>query len=308
MTLARLQRLPGRTPPRRRPGRAGWLDWMIVPTLVILAAVIGYPVVRAIMLSFQHYKPLTGAPARYNGLSNYHTLFRDPLFWQSLQNTVVYTFGSVIIATVIGLGFAVLTENLSGRWRYVRSVLLTPWAVPVIVVAFLFRYMFDTNAGVVNAVLQHLGIIHTQVAWLSDSTWAMPVVMLSNIWTAIPFFFLIFTAALASVPEEVVEAARVDRAGAWLMLARIKLPYLRGPALIAILITVINNFNDFTKIWSMTEGGPGYSTTTLVVYVYRLAFTSFDMGYASAIGVVWLVLLVIFAIFYIRVLQRRTAA
>lgn len=281
---------------------------MIVPTLVVLAAVVGYPVVRAILLSFQQYKPLTGAPARYTGLSNYHLVFSDPIFWQSLQNTVVYTFGTVVIATLLGLLFAVLTENLGGRWRYVRSVLLTPWAVPLIVVAFLFRYMFDTNAGVVNAVLIHLGIIHTNVAWLTSSAWAMPTVMVANIWTAIPFFYLIFTAALASVPEQVVEAARVDRAGPWTMLARIKLPYLRGPALIAILITVINNFNDFAKIWSMTEGGPGYSTTTLVIYVYRLAFTSFDMGYASAIGVVWLVLLVIFAVFYIRLLQRRSAA
>lgn len=281
---------------------------MIVPTLVILAAVIGYPIVRAILLSFQNYKPLTGAPATYTGLTNYHLLFSDPVFWQSLQNTVVYTFGTVIIATLLGLAFAVLTENLPGRWRYLRSLLLTPWAVPLIVVAFLFRYMFDTNAGVVNAVLLHLRIIHTDVGWLTSSAWAMPTVMVANIWTVIPFFYLIFTAGLASVPEDVVEAARVDRAGPWTMLTRIKLPYLRGPALIAILITVINNFNDFAKIWAMTQGGPGYSTTTLVVYVYRLAFTSFDMGYASTIGVVWLILLVIFAIFYIRILQRRPAA
>lgn len=292
---------------RRASGRTPWFDWMMAPTLIILAVVIGYPIVRAILLSFERYKPLSGLPAKSVGLNNYHELFHDPVFWTSLTNTAVYTFGSVAIAALLGLVLALLTENLSGGWRYVRSILLTPWAVPLIVVAFLFRYMFDQDAGVVNAVLHHLGLIHSNVHWLTSSTWAMPSVMIANIWTATPFFFLIFTAGLASVPTEVIEAARVDRANAWSMVTRIKLPYLRGSALVAVLIMVINNFNDFAKIWSMTEGGPGYSTSTLVVYVYRLAFTSFNMGYASAVGVVWLLLLVIFAIFYIRLLQRKSS-
>lgn len=279
---------------------------MVVPTLIILAGVIGYPIVRAILLSFQRYKPLTGLPAQNNGLTNYREVYHDPIFWQSLENTVVYTFGSVAIATLLGLTLALLTENLPGRWRHLRTVLLTPWAVPLIVVAFLFRYMFDADSGVVNALLKDLGLIHSNVHWLTSSTWAMPSVMIANIWTAIPFFFLIFTAGLASVPNEVIEAARVDRAGTWAMITRIKLPYLWQSALIAVLIMIINNFNDFAKIWSMTEGGPGYSTTTLVVYVYRLAFSSFNMGYASAIGVVWLALLVLFAIFYIRLLRRNS--
>jgi multiple sugar transport system permease protein len=277
---------------------------MILPTVVILAGVIGYPIVRSVMLSFQKYKPLTGLPAQGVGTSNYHEVFNDPIFWQSLRNTLVYTFGSVVLATVFGLALALLTENLPGRWRYVRAVLLTPWAVPLIVVAFLFRYMFDQDSGVVNSVLRGLGIVHSNVHWLTSSTWAMPAVMMANIWTAVPFFYLIFTAGLASVPNEVVEAARVDRAGVWSMVAKIKLPYLRQSGLIAVLIMVINNFNDFAKIWSMTEGGPGYSTTTLVVYVYRLAFSSFNIGYASAIGVVWLVLLMVFAVFYVRLMRK----
>jgi multiple sugar transport system permease protein len=278
---------------------------MILPTLIILAVVIGYPIVRAIMLSFQRYKPLSGVPAQGVGFNNYKELYHDPLFTEALKLTAVYTFGSVAIAVVIGLALALLTENLKGGWRYVRSILLTPWAVPLIVVAFLFRYMFDQDSGVVNEVLRHLGLIHANIHWLTSSTWAMPAVMVANIWTQIPFFFLIFTAGLASVPNEVIEAARVDRASTWAMITRIKLPYLWGPALVAVLIMVINNFNDFAKIWAMTEGGPGYSTSTLIIYVYRLAFTSFNMGYASTVGVIWLVLLVIFAVFYIRLLQKK---
>ncbi len=281
---------------------------MITPTLVILAVVIGYPIVRAILMSFQRYKPLTGLPATGTGLTNYREVFGDPIFWESLRNTAVYTFGSVAVSALFGLVLALLTENLGGRWRYVRSLLLTPWAVPLIVVAFLFRYMLDQDYGVVNAVLHHLGIIDSNVHWLTSSAWAMPSVMLANIWTQMPFFFLIFTAGLASVPNEVIEAARIDRASVWAMVTRIKLPYLTGSALVAILISVINNFNDFAKVWAMTEGGPGYSTSTLVVYVYRLAFSSFNMGYAAAVGTIWLVLLVIFAVFYIWLLQRKSAS
>ena len=281
---------------------------MILPTVLILLVLIGYPIVRAILLSFQSYKPLAGVPAHGVGLSNYQEVFTDPTFWESLENTVIYTFGTVAIATVLGLALALITENLPGRWRSLRTVLLTPWAVPVIVTAFLFRYMFDQDAGVVNEILRVLGIVSSNVHWLTSARWAMPTVMLANIWTAIPFFFLIFTAGLASVPNEVIEAARVDRAGLGGMIFKIKMPYLWGSALIAVLIMIINNFNDFAKIWSMTSGGPGYSTTTLVIYVYQLAFTGFNMGYSAAIGVVWLILLLIFAIFYLRLLKRRSGS
>lgn len=297
-------------PPRRSGGRAGrwhWLDWMVVPSLVILAVVVGYPIVRAVLLSFQRYKVLTGLPAQPVGLGNYQQLAHDPVFWQSLRNTVVYTGVSVGVAVVIGLVLALLTENLGGPWRFIRTVLLTPWAVPMVVVAFLFRYIFDQDSGVANGILRGLGLIDSNVHWLTSSAWAMPALIVTNAWTATPFFYLIFTAALTSVPTEVVESARVDRASLASMVFRIKLPYLRGPALVAVLIMVVNSFNDFTKIWSMTEGGPGYSTSTLVIYVYRLAFSSFDMGYAAAAGVVWLVLLIVFAVFYIRLLQRRAS-
>lgn len=291
---------------RRRPGRTGWLDWMIVPTLVVLGFVIGYPIVRTVLLSFQRYKVLSGLPAKSAGASNYQQLVHDPVFWQALRNTVIYTGVSVAIAVLIGLALALITENFTGPLRYLRSILLTPWAVPLIVVAFLFRYIFDQDTGVANGILRDLGLIHSNIQWLTSSNWAMPVLIVTNAWTATPFFFLIFTAALTSVPTEVIESARVDRASTWSMIVRIKLPYLRGPALVATLIMVVNSFNDFTKIWSMTEGGPAYSTTTLVIYVYRLAFSSFDMGYAATVGVVWLVLLILFAVFYIRLLTKRT--
>lgn len=277
---------------------------MTAPALVVLALVIGYPIVRAVMLSFYHY-PLLNPFRSFIGTGNYQRLRQDPVFWQSLANTGIFTGASVVLGLLVGLVLALALERLQGPWRFVRGVLLTPWAMPVIVVAFLFQFMFDEQGGITDALLQQTGVVHNAIPWLTSPHWAMVAVIAANVWQQAPFFLLIFTAALGGVPNEVVEAARIDRARGWSMIAQVKLPYLRSAALVGALLMIIQNFNNFPLIWAMTEGGPGYSTSTLVIYVYRLAFTSYKIGYSSAIGVVWLVLLLLIAAWFIRVLRRQ---
>jgi multiple sugar transport system permease protein len=273
----------------------------MLPSLVVLAIVVGYPVVYAFLLSAQDYNLLSSESARFVGAANYRKLFADPTFRLALVNSAIYSFGSVAVSALLGLTLAFMTENLVGRGgRLVRALLLTPWAVPFVVVAFLFRYMYLQNGGAINAVLLSMGAISTPISWLNVSSLAMPAVMLTNIWVMTPFFFLLLSAALAGIPVEVIESARIDRARASSMIFRIKLPFLRNALVISSLLMTIANFNDFAKIWAMTQGGPGYSTTTLVIYVYRQAFENFAFGYASAIGVVWLLLLLVFAVAYLR--------
>jgi multiple sugar transport system permease protein len=301
----------GGSPPAvsRRPRKRGRVfDWMAIPALVVLAAVIGYPMVRAIQLSFTNTNLLNSGGNKSVGFSNYHTLFtNDPVFWQSLGHTMVYTFVSVAVAGLIGLLLALATENMGGIWRVARTLMLTPWGVPVIVVAFLFYYMFQDRGGVVNEALMNLGIIHTPILWLGNGRWAMISVIVANVWSTTPFFLLMFTAALASVPNEVVEAARVDRAGPMAMLIRIKLPYLRVAAVLGALLMVIQNFNNFPLIYAMTNGGPVNSTTTMVIYVYQLAFNQFHLGFASAVGVIWLIILLAVAAIFIRLMKESPA-
>jgi len=273
----------------------------MLPSLVLLAIIVGYPVVYTFVLSAQDYNLLSSESARFVGAANYRKLFADPVFRHALVNSAVYSFGSVAVSALLGLTLALLTESLVGRrGRVLRALLLTPWAVPFVVVAFLFRYMYLQNGGAINAVLLSAGAITTPISWLTVSSLAMPAVMLTNIWVMTPFFFLLLSAALAGIPVEVIESARVDRARASSMILRIKLPFLRKALVIGSLLMIIANFNDFAKIWAMTQGGPGYSTTTLVIYVYRQAFENFAFGYASAIGVVWLLLLLVFAVAYLR--------
>lgn len=291
-------------PVRGRSGRVPWLDWMVMPTLAVLALVVGYPVVYTLMLSVRDYNLLDIVPGGYVGAENYRSLFADPIFWRALGNTAVYTFGSVFVAALLGLVFALLLDNLVGpQFRAVRALLLVPWAVPFVVVAFLFRYMYMLNGGIVNEMLLWAGLIDDPIPWLNDAALAMPAVMVANVWAMAPFFFLLLSAALSGIPNEVIESARVDRARTWSMICHIKLPFLRNPLIVSSLLMVIANFNDFAKIWAMTQGGPGFSTTTLVIYVYRLAFENFEFGYASATGVIWLVLLLVFAVAYVRALR-----
>ena len=288
----------------RDAGLVPWIDAMVLPSVAVLAIVVGYPVVYTLLLSAQDYNLLGTTPERFVGAANYRKLLDDPTFWLSLRNTALYTFGSVAVAALIGLALALLTENVGGRrGRAVRALLLTPWAVPFVVVAFLFRYMYLQNGGAINALLLASGVIDRPISWLNVSSLALPAVMVTNVWTMTPFFFLLLAAALAAIPNEVIESARVDRARGASLIFSIKLPFLRNALLVSSLLMIIANFNDFAKIWAMTQGGPGYSTTTLVIYVYRQAFENFQIGYASAIGVVWLLLLFAFAVAYLRALR-----
>jgi multiple sugar transport system permease protein len=304
---------PGRDAPwfrrvlgRRRRGRARWFDWMIAPALVILAVVVGYPIVDSVIVSFSNYSLLYPAHA-FIGATNYRELYHDPVFWQSLRNTLIFTGASVALGMATGLVLALALERLRGPWRFLRALLLTPWAVPVIVVAFLFEFMFTNPGGITNALLSDLHIIHSPIQWLTSPGWAMVSVIIANVWTQAPFFLLIFTAALAGVPDTVIEAARIDRARTWSMITFIKLPYLRTAALVGAVLMIIQNFNNFPLIYAMTGGGPANATSTLVVYVYNLAFTSFKLGYASAIGVVWLVFLLLIVSVFVRALRARPA-
>jgi ABC-type sugar transport system permease subunit len=284
--------------------RIPWFDTMVLPSVGVLAIVVGYPVVYTLVLAAEDYNLIGTTPPRFVGPANFAKLVHDPTFWQALGNTLIYTFGSVAIAALLGLALALLTENAGGRGgRFVRALLLTPWAVPFVVVAFLFRYMYLQNGGAINALLLAAGIIDTPISWLNVASLALPAVMVTNVWAMTPFFFLLLAAALAGIPNEVIESARVDRARGASLVFGIKLPFLRNALLIGCLLMIIANFNDFAKIWAMTQGGPGYATTTLVVYVYRQAFENFAIGYASAIGVVWLLLLLVFAFAYLRALR-----
>jgi len=294
----------GVTRAARAPRRAALADAMVLPAIAVLVAVVLYPTVRAIILSAYHDDLLDPGATRLIGAANYGRLLDDAVFWVAARNTVVFTVASVSLGFLIGLGLAVATDRVPPALRWIRGALLTPWAIPVIVVAFLFRYMLDQQVGIVNFLLVHLGVLRSALPWVASPRWAMAATVLANVWSQTPFFLLMFMAALKGIPDEVRDAARIDGAGPVQEFLWITVPHLRNAMVVASLLMVIANFNNFPLIWALTGGGPVYATTTLVLYIYQLAFAQFNIGYAAAVGTVWLAVLLGLTVLYIRALGR----
>ena len=276
----------------------------ILPALLVLAAIYVYPLLKTISYSFTNYD-LVNQTNGFVGLSNYAALFTDPTFYTALINTLALGVAPMLGAFLIGFAEAlVLHEIVRGR-QLLRGLALLPWVVPQIVVAYLFKFMYNPTVGVFNVILRDLGVIHRFQPWLAHPSTAPAAVVLAYIWNETPFFMLMLLAGLQSIPLETIEAAVVDGAGWWQRLWFITLPHLRRIIAITTILTVIWNFNNFTIIWPMTEGGPANWTLTFSIWVYRQAFLNFDFGYAATIGVFWLVLLLIVTAFYLRVIGGR---
>ena len=289
--------------PRRRP-LSPLAPLFLAPAFVIMGYVVGYPLLRTFWLSVFHIELTDPDHQAFVGLGNFLALARDAAFWQSLTKTVLFTSISVAASFAFGLGFALLAGGLPERFAAVRGLMLVPWVTPAVVVGFLFLYMFDQETGVANLLLLHLHVIPHRLAWLSDATLAPAAVIVANVWSQTPFFVLMFTAGLTAIPAAQREAIRIDGARGWAEFRHLTLPYLRHIMVIASLIAIINNFSSFTVIWTMTQGGPIYATTTLAVHIYRVAFQQFKFGYGAAMGVVWMLVLLVLSVIYIRTLQR----
>jgi multiple sugar transport system permease protein len=276
----------------------------LAPAFVIMGYVVAYPLLRTVWLSLFHVELVDPDHQAFVGLENFLALAHDTTFWQSLARTLVFTSISVAVSFVFGLGFALLADGLPERLAAARGLLLVPWVTPAVVVGFLFLYMFDQEVGVVNLLLLHFHVIKHQLAWLSDANLALTAVIVANVWSQTPFFVLMFTAGLTAIPATQREAIRIDGARGWEEFWYLIVPYLRHIMVIASLIAIINNFGSFTVIWTLTQGGPVYATTTLAVQIYRVAFQQFKFGYGAAMGIVWMLVLLVLSVVYIRTLQR----
>ncbi|HKI57452.1 MAG TPA: sugar ABC transporter permease [Trueperaceae bacterium] len=271
----------------------------ILPALAVIGFIILYPLARSLSYSLTNYN-LIHRTNSFVGLQNFTLLFTDPTFYRALENTLLICIAPVVGAFLIGFAQALVLDQAIVARNFFRGLALVPWVIPQIVVAFLFNFMYNPSVGVVNVILKDLGLIHRYVPWLAHPGSAPVAVILAYIWNETPFFMLMLLAGLQSIPGDIVEAAVVDGASGLGVFRYITVPGLRRIIAISTILMVIWNFNNFTIIWPMTQGGPINATLTFVVYVYRNAFQNFNIGYAATVGVVWLVLLLILTFFYMR--------
>lgn len=277
---------------------------LITPSLVMVGLIILYPLIKSVYLSFLNYQLTDPNGISFTLFGNYIEMFHDDIFFTAFKNTMVFTLFTVVISLVLGLLMAIAIDQLPKRFTGLRGVFLVPWVIPGIVVGYLFMYMFDVEVGIINYFLKNMNLIQEYLPWLMRNDLAMIAIIVAHIWNQAPFYMLMFTAGLKAIPEDVKEAAYVEGASRWQEFWHVTLPYLKGILVITSLLMVIRNFNNFPIIFTMTGGGPVHATTTSVVYIYKLAFEQFELGYASAVGIVWVLVLLAISILYIKALQK----
>jgi ABC-type sugar transport system permease subunit len=278
----------------------------LAPFAVVASAFVVYPAAESMRLAF--YSKLPFRPTfTFVGLDNFRFILEDPVFWAAARQAVVWTLASTALQTILGVAIAILLNQAVRGITLFRGLLLFPYMVPTVVIALIWRWMFNPELGVVNATLRGTGLVTRDIYWLSDPTWAMVSTILLNVWKYTPFVVICVLSRLQSIPPELDEAAQVDGAGAWPRFVHIVLPQLKTVLAVVVVFRTIWTFNKFEEIYLLTRGGPGTSTFNLAVYAFEQATANLKLGAAAATGVVMLGVLFAGSTLYLRLLRSEDA-
>jgi len=279
---------------------------MILPSLLLAVLIIGYPILDLAWTSSQEVSRF-GKLIGFIGWENFDEVFGDPLFWESLSRTGVWTVAVVAGTLLISMPVAmILNDDFYGR-GLARVIVMLPWAISLTMTAVVWRWALNGRSGLLNATLMQAGIIDQPIEWLATAGTAFIVEILVGILVSIPFTTTILLGGLSSMPQDAYEAAVVDGATGWHQFRYITLPLMKPFINIAIVLNVIYVFNSLPIIWVMTEGGPANGTDILVTYLYKLAFRFGQLGKAAAISLVMFGVLLIFTMLYVALISRNDA-
>jgi multiple sugar transport system permease protein len=293
------------TPVRRSKSLARW--GFVLPVIVYLALFFLYPLISNLVLSFQDFgiQSVYSGQAPFNGLDNYLHLLHDPVFGTAALNTVVFVVGSLFFQFTIGLALAVFFNRAFPLSGLVRTLLLIPWLLPLVVSGTVFRWILDTSNGVLNHVLLTLHLVAEPVPWLNSIRTAMIGVLLCNVWIGIPFNMVILYGGLQSIPADLHEAAALDGASGLSRFRHITLPLLRPVVTVVLTLGLIYTLKVFDVIWVLTKGGPADATQTITTYGYQLSFGGLSQfGLGAAASTMLIVVALVFAVFYLRSTRR----
>jgi len=289
-----------------RSARLGILVAFLAPALFVYAGFTIYPVLRTFYNAFHTIKP-QGA-VEYVGLANFAALlFADPTFWKAVGNTALFTVVATIVDVVGGLLLALVLFAKAPASALLRVVWFTPVLMSYVVVGILWVWMYDYDWGLANATLRFLGLGAFEQSWLGHPSTALWSVLVAHEWKWLGFNMIVFLAALSALPGEVLGAAELDNCGWWGKLVYIIVPMLRATIVNLLVLSFIGKMMVFDLVWVMTGGGPLWSTETVSTYVYKRAFewNTFDLGYPSAIAVLWFVIILLFVGIMSRLLRQR---
>ncbi|OZU88270.1 sugar ABC transporter permease [Virgibacillus indicus] len=275
----------------------------IAPYIFIAPNIIVFMVFMIIPILFTFYIGMTewsilGTP-EFTGLNNYERMFSDPVFWRSLVNTFYYTAGTVPFSVFLGLLGAVLLNQKKIPFRpFFRAVFFAPVVVSMVAAGLIWTWIFNPNYGLANIIYSYFNV--ESVNWLSTPELAMPALILTTLWLRIGYSLVIYLAGLQAVPGELYEAAEIDGANTWQKFWKITIPMVKPTTTFVAIMEVIHGFMVFDLIYVMTNGGPGFSTTVIVQYIYQKAFTEGEMGYASTLATAFFFIILLLTLIQLR--------
>jgi ABC-type sugar transport system permease subunit len=276
----------------------------LAPALIALAAVLAYPILASMWLSLTDASLSAGQlDTPFVGLANYLQLFSDKAVANALFNTVYFTIVEVAAVVTFGLLVALLLNHPMGRWSGYRVMLLLPWAIAPVANAVLWKWIYHSNYGILNAILLQLGIIDSNVTWLGDPFGALNMILLVDIWKSTPFIAILLLAALQNIPKSLYRAARIDGANQWQSFRYVTLPSLKTAIAIAVILQTIWALRVFDLIFVLTKGGPADGTVVMNFLAYRVTFNFLKFGYGAAIANVIFITSLILAIVYVRLMR-----
>lgn len=273
---------------------------LILPAVLFILLVVAYPVTNSLWMSLQNYNLTKPKSNGFVGLLNYITAFHDPLFYQSLKNTIIWIVFGVGLQFLFGFILALLLNKNFKLRGFIRAIILVPWVTPGVLIGLMWTWMYDGNYGIINDILHRLGIINNFIPFLAKPNTALPAIIVTIVWQGIPFFAIMILAGLQSIPNELYEAADVDGGKRLQKLIHITLPSIKNTIFVTTMLRVIWVANSIDVIFSMTGGGPGYASQTLSVYAFTKAYGSLDFGYASTLSIILTMILMVVAVFYLR--------
>jgi len=276
--------------------------FLLFPSLIIIFLVSIYPIYYAIKLGFQKWVLyLSRQPQEFVGFENYIRAFGDSLFINSVKVTIVYTFLSVFLSVFLGLLFALYLQREGKFNTLLKSMLIFPFAISPALKGFTFRFMLNSEYGILDRILNIIFPFTENIIWLSNTAWAIFFLAMSEVWGWVPLIALMFLGALGNISPSIFESAKVEGANNFQIFYHITLPLLKPTILVAVLLRIIFSLKMFDQVVTMTGGGPGRSTQVLNHYIYQLAFNNLDMGYAAAVAGILILFMIFVSAMYVKV-------
>lgn len=281
-----------------------FMFFVLTPPLLVLGTLVILP--SSYLLWSSVHEARSWGPDVFVGLENYIAIFQDPVFWMSLEHSILYVLGSVSLAFVLGLTAALsINQVASKRVRSSFTVLiLLAWAVPLVVTGLIWRFMLHADYGIVNALLMQAGLVSSKLGFVSDPALAFLSVVVVDAWARAPFAAILLLAGLQTIPDDLYEAAKVDGANFFQKFRDITIPHLKPQAAIALVIMTMFAFRTFSIVFALTGGGPANSTRVLATYIYQAGINQGNIGYASALSVIMILMTMVFVTFYVLQIQE----